>query len=49
MNGNEWKKGLWEFFAAGIGYWILKTDASMREKTILGLVTLLMVVVVVFL
>jgi hypothetical protein len=48
MNDNRWKAGLWEFFAAGIGFWILKTDASIREKAVLGLVTILMVTLLVF-
>lgn len=48
MNGNEWKKSLWDFFAAGIGFWILKTDTSRTEKTILGVITLMMVVLTVF-
>jgi hypothetical protein len=48
MNGNEWKKNLWDFFAAAVGFWINKEGVSTKEKTLVGAVVLMVVILTVF-
>lgn len=45
---NDWKKNLWDFFAAAVGFWINKENATRKEKTLVGVVVLMVVILTVF-
>jgi hypothetical protein len=48
MGDRNWKQDLWQFFSAAVGFWISKPDTSRQEKTLVGAVVLMVVILTVF-
>lgn len=48
MNGNEWKKNLWDYLAMALGFWILKDSKGKAEKFGVVAVVVLTVILMVF-
>ena len=47
MDGYNWKRELWQFFAAAVAYWI-RPGVTPIERVGVGAVSLLVVVLVIF-